>query len=137
MKNLKWNRLDKGSIDNIFLQLTKDITKAKLIRENDDIKFYVGTDSQRHKGKIVFVTAIVMYMEKHGGAVYYVKENEKPTDMHTRLWNETYKAVNIAQELNNFLKDFNLRVNEIHADLNDSPKHKSNKLVSSCIKYFL
>ena len=41
--------------------------------------------------------------------------------MRSRLWNETYKAV--AFELNNFLKDFGMKVDEVHADLNASKKY--------------
>ena len=135
MKTKKWIRLDKDEIPDIFEQLKLDIENAKIMRADDEIKFYVGTDSQRKKKYITYVTAIVMYTEKKGGAVYYTKERESVLDMHSRLWNETYKAVNIAQELNEFLKDFNLRVHEVHADLNANPKYKSHKLVKSCLGY--
>ena len=135
MKKLKWNKLYKGKVDDIEIQLDSDIKAARVLREDDDIKFYVGTDSQKKKKYTVYVTAIVMYLEGRGGVVYYTKEKEKNTSLFTRLWNETYKAIEVARELNDFLKPYCLRVNEVHADLNASPKHKSNQLVKSCIGY--
>lgn len=127
---MKWRRLD-GEEINLFKTIEKDI---KLYNEAE-IKFYVGTDSQRKKKHITYITSIILYRETIGGCVYYTKERDKIIEMTSRLWNETYKAVTVAQELNDFLEQFDLRVNEVHADLNPNPKHKSNSVVQSCLGF--
>jgi predicted RNase H-related nuclease YkuK (DUF458 family) len=135
LNEYKWKKLDGEIVNNLLETISLDIVKTKAEFADDEIKFYVGTDSQRKKYDIVFVTAIVLYRKKSGGIVYILKEREKHSDIRTRLWNETYKAITIATELNDFLKSFNLRVDEVHADLNPDPKHKSNSLVKSCLGY--
>ena len=130
-----WKKLEGNIVNDLYTTIAQDIKATKVKFADEDIKFYVGTDSQRKKYDVVYVTAIVLYRKKSGGSVYILKEREKLTDMHTRLWNETEKAIKVATELNTFLVDFNLRVDEVHADLNPDKNYKSNTLVKSCLGY--
>lgn len=132
---MSWKKLEGNIVNDLYTTIAQDIKATKIKFADEDIKFYVGTDSQRKKYDVVYVTAIVLYRKKSGGSVYILKEREKLTDMHTRLWNETEKAIKVATELNTFLVDFNLRVDEVHADLNPDKKYKSNSLVQSCLGY--
>lgn len=127
---MTWRKLDGGEID-LYTELQHDIS----LYENDELKFYVGTDSQQKKKRVIYVTAIILYRTGIGGNVYYLKEKEAKVDMRTRLWNETYKAVEIAKELNDFLFKFGLRVDEVHADLNPDKIHKSNSVVQACLGF--
>jgi predicted RNase H-related nuclease YkuK (DUF458 family) len=125
-----WKNFNNEKID-----LLPTLTKLIEDNKNDSFKVFVGTDSQQKKDGITYVTAIVFYREGIGGTIFCLKEKEKIVDLHSRLWNETYKAVSIASELNIFLKDFDMKVHEVHADLNPSKKHKSNTVVQSALGY--
>ena len=130
---MNWNRLTGENVNDLFLTINKDIEDNK--NADSEIKFYVGTDSQVKRKGITYVTAVVLYRVGDGALVYYSKQNENQMDMHARLWNETYKAVEVAKELNEFLKSYNLRVDEVHADLNPNDIHKSNSSVQACLGY--
>ena len=125
-----WKNFDGEKIE-LYTELQKVIEDNK----NDNFKVYVGTDSQQKKDHILYVTAIVFYRTGLGGLIFYLKEKEKKVDMRSRLWNETYKAVALALELNNFLKDFGMKVDEVHADLNASKTYKSNSVVQASLGY--
>ena len=52
-----------------------------------------------------------------------------------RLWNETYKMVEVAQWLETVIEPLGYLVEELHADLNPSPEHMSNCVVGMCLGY--
>lgn len=129
MKN--WKRLTGEKLENIKDTILADVAKYP----DKEIKFYVGCDSQLIKHKIIYVTAIVLYRQGNGGLAYYFKEHEEKVHDRTRLWNETFKAVNCALWLNELLKQVDLIVVEVHADLNHDEKHMSNTMVQACLGY--
>jgi predicted RNase H-related nuclease YkuK (DUF458 family) len=111
-----------------------------------DLEILVGCDSQLKKGKITYVTAIVVHRKRKvggggsGGRVFYKLENEKyPKGQFIqpkrRLWNETYKSVETALWLDDFLIDYAMEVDCIHADLNQDKKYLSNEVVGLCLGY--
>lgn len=101
----------------------------------EGLDFFVGTDSQPKTKIITYVTVVVVYRHKKGGIVFYKRENESNVDRRYRLWNETYKAVQTALELNEFLREYDLKVSEIHADLNSDKKFLSNSSVQACLGF--
>lgn len=133
IKNMKWNRLVGDEINDLFSTIESDIRDVRV--GGEELRFYVGTDSQVKKKITTYVTAVVLYRVGSGALVYYARQNEKTMDMRSRLWNETYKAVEIAKELNGFLRAYGLKVHEVHADLNSNDIHKSNSSVQACLGY--
>jgi len=140
-----WKILTGQKIDYLTVFLSKFIEK-ELENNIFDLEFLVGCDSQRKKFKITYVTAIVIHRKckigggGSGGRVFYKLENEthlKCTFIQPklRLWNETQKSVEVALWLDEFLIDYALKVDCIHADLNADKKYLSNEVVGTCLGY--
>lgn len=55
--------------------------------------------------------------------------------MQNRLFEETYRAVQVAKIVDELLKDTPYNVQQIHCDLNSNKKYKSNKAVEMCVGY--
>ena len=129
-----WRRLSGENIECIHATISNDV----MANLEHDLEIYVGADSQRFEDHVNYVTAIVVYRNVKGGLGYYLSEKEKlvgKLDNRTRLWNETAKAVDKAQWLNELLREFDLRVSEVHADLNNDKKHFSNTVVQMCLGF--
>ena len=126
-----WKRLTGKKIEDIEATIRADIVKYS----DEELKFYVGVDSDNRGGKDTYATAIIMYRVGDGGHGYYMREKEKTIDNKSRLWNETYKAVTKGMWLNDILKDYGLKVSEIHADLSDDSDNFSHSMVNACLGY--
>ncbi len=129
-----WKRLTGEVVSDIKNTIVSDIMSVDKDDRNT-LEFYVGADSQRSGNTILFVTAIVMYRQGKGGNGFYFPEKYRSMENRDRLWMETYKAVEVGLWLNELLSNFDLRVSEIHADLNKDKKYFSNSLVQTCLGY--
>lgn len=112
-----------------------DVIKA--IQESSlTTKVYVGADSKRVKGKVVYVTVIVLHFDGNKGGKIYKEISIEPWygNIKGRLMNEVYKAIGVAYQLVEHLEG---RPFEIHLDLNPDPKHKSNVAVKEAVGYVL
>ena len=105
----------------------------KQFEEHDDIKLYVGTDSQSKGATTLYAAVIVLHYGNKGAHVLYTKELvPKVKDSFSRLW----KEVEISVEISEFLRE-----NEIHApefidiDLNPDPLYRSNSVLRSALGY--
>ena len=59
------------------------------LSESNDIRMYVGTESQNVGTKTVYATVIVLHKGKRGGHVIYSKKYvNRITEKFTKLWNE-------------------------------------------------
>jgi uncharacterized protein len=106
--------------------------KEKL-KERDDIKIYVGSDSQNMGSRTMYALVIVLHYGNSGGHVIYSKQSvSRIRDRFTRLWNEVEDSVQLAQylEANGIQKpDF------IDLDFNPDPKYQSNTVLRSALGY--
>jgi predicted RNase H-related nuclease YkuK (DUF458 family) len=106
--------------------------KEKL-KEREDIKIYVGSDSQNMGSRTMYALVIVLHYGKSGGHVVYSKKSvSRIRDRFTRLWNEVEDSVQLAQylEANGIQKpDF------IDLDFNPDPKYQSNTVLRSALGY--
>lgn len=130
--NKVWYRFDRIKIDDLQQTLLLDIASAP----SPNLTFYIGGDSQFHKGRVTYTTALIMLLGGKGGRGYYHthKERSKVT-IHQRLFRETFEAVETAVWINPFLETLGFEIKEIHTDLNPSSDHKSNAMVQTCLGY--
>ena len=110
ISSLAWLTLNGERIENIVEVLKQNIEKWLKTFDKDKLKFIVSCDSQRHGGRIVYVTTIVFIRKGFGGQGYYVREfssipgynecehNTKEkhklvqSTIQRRLWNECDKS---------------------------------------------
>jgi hypothetical protein len=120
-------------VTNIVDYITDYIAKSE-----DDVKVWIGTDSQktRKRNLVTYATVICLYKVGKGAHIVYAKQ--KRTDIKdklTRLWWEVEYSMSIA----NYLKDNGLLMSRkliaIHLDLSSNIKYESNKLYDSAIGY--
>jgi predicted RNase H-related nuclease YkuK (DUF458 family) len=144
--NIGWITLAGKHIENLTDELNKEILR-EIEDDVNDVEVLVGCDSQLKKGKVTYVIAIVLLRKRKvggggsGGRVYCFCENEKqPKGTYIqpkrRLWNETFKSVEVALWLDdNVLIEHALEVEAVHADLNGDKKFLSNGAVATCLGY--
>lgn len=118
--------------DNLLNSLTRNNLQKKII---------VGSDSQILQNKVSFVTTVIIWTVGHGAVFFYKKENvdfhKKYELIQNRLFEQTYRAVQIANCINELLKQTNYRVEQIHCDINGNKKFKSNRAVPMCVGYIV
>jgi predicted RNase H-related nuclease YkuK (DUF458 family) len=75
----------------------------------ENIKLYVGCDSQNKQTSTVYATTVVIHIGNMGCHVLYQREIIRPViyDLWNRLWKEVEKSVEVA---------LYLRENNIHVD---------------------
>ncbi|MND58555.1 hypothetical protein D3C76_212330 [compost metagenome] len=99
-------------------------------------KVYVGADSKRVKGKVVYVTVVVLHFDGNKGGKIFKEITVEPWygNIKGRLMNEVYNAVGIGYQIVEHLQG---RPFEIHLDLNPDDRHKSNIAVKEAVGYVL
>lgn len=147
---LEWKTLNGINIKNLRTYL-----ESCLDKNSDNVKFIVSCDSQRIGKKIIYVTMIVFLTIGNGGRGFFIREleeienyvslsedNDKKSRtlkmqniMRRRLWNECLKSVKCAVWLDKILSKYNLKVCEIHSDINTNKKYKSSELVQAIHGY--
>ena len=132
LNTLPWYRLDGTKLENpLFDTLLSDISKI-----DDNIKFYIGADSQYAYKKTVYSVVLVMLKEGKGGRGYYhriITKTKETTKQ--RLFQETYYAVKLAVEINPLLESIGKKIAEIHTDLNPDPNYLSSTMINQCLGY--
>ncbi len=127
-----WKRLSNEPISyDIEEQLLRDISSCAY----NDLKFYVGADSQMQYNSIKYCVVLVM-TTGHGGRGYYTTILKKGrVSMQQRLFRETYYAVKYALRFNPILESIGYEIAEIHTDLNPDSNYPSSVMIQSCIGY--
>lgn len=148
--NMKWKRnevlINEPIVDYLERLFDEEIAKGYTL------KVSVGTDSAKFGGigKYKFATVIVIETsEDLGGGINvgrgamvihttYVHDFKKKAKevLNERLLFEVSKSVEAAYEIADILDLYGIKV-EIHADINPSPKHLSNKSLQQSIGYIL
>ena len=103
------------------------------LNEANDIKMYIGTDSQNVGEVTVYATVIVFHIGNSGGHVIYsTKRIPKIRDRFTKLWKEVEDSVELAQylEANGIEKP-----HYIDLDFNPDPRWGSNNVLRSALGY--
>jgi predicted RNase H-related nuclease YkuK (DUF458 family) len=106
--------------------------KTKLAEANN-IRMYVGTDSQNIGKVTVYATVIVLHYGNSGGHVIYSKRRvPNIVDKFTKLWGEVQDSVELAQylEANGIEKPA-----YIDLDYNPDPKYQSNTVLRAALGY--
>jgi predicted RNase H-related nuclease YkuK (DUF458 family) len=106
--------------------------KEKLA-ERDDIKLYIGTDSQNVKRKTVYAVVIVLHYGNNGGHVIYSRiEVPRIRDMFTKLWREVEDSIALAKYL---VENGIMEPTYIDIDFNPDPKYDSNTILRAALGY--
>jgi predicted RNase H-related nuclease YkuK (DUF458 family) len=124
---LKFQSLTNGQYIDLIPYL-----KTKLA-EADNIRMYVGTDSQNVGSRTIYATVIVLHYGNNGGHVIYRKTSvPKILDKFTKLWNEVQDSVELAQylEANGIEKPA-----YIDLDFNPDPRYQSNTVLRAALGY--
>lgn len=131
---MRWFNGKRQPINDFEVQLLNSISNNQFEK-----RIIIGCDSQVLDNKISFVVTVVVLSIGHGGIFFYNKQRvqfqSKYLLMQNRLFEETYRAVQVAKIVDELLKDTPYNVQQIHCDLNSNKKYKSNKAVAMCVGY--
>ena len=105
---------------------------------NEDVRIYVGCDSQNLKRKpwTGYITTIAFHTGIKDGndffgtgvhIIYKADKCKKIRDTWTKLWKEVEKSMEIAEELRNS----GILIYQVDLDLNQDDTHDSNRLVAA------
>jgi predicted RNase H-related nuclease YkuK (DUF458 family) len=99
----------------------------------DNVKIYIGADSQNIADTTVYATVIVLHYGNSGGHVLYYKESfPRIKNQFNRLWREVEDSLEVAM----YLLDNGLpRATYIDLDLNPDPKYNSNTVLRAALGY--
>ena len=105
------------------------------LSQNNNSDIFIGCDSQETNNRVTYVTTICLYQRGCGAHVIYKKEYEPKTtrgkmNMHTRLWTEVTKSIEVAD----ILKELDRPIT-VHVDYNSKQSEKSNQLYEAGIGY--
>jgi predicted RNase H-related nuclease YkuK (DUF458 family) len=124
---LKFQSLTNGQYIDLIPYLKNKLAEA------DNIRMYVGTDSQNVGSRTIYATVIVLHYGNSGGHVIYRKTSvPKILDKFTKLWNEVQDSVELAQylEANGIEKPA-----YIDLDFNPDPRYQSNTVLRAALGY--
>ena len=131
-----WIRKSKGKIDSPIEVYLENLIKVELTKYSaNDITVCIGTDSQKKDKGYNFATAIILVTKGKGGKVMSNKTFQKGRmDIVERMAQEVNMSIMCAYELKELFDKYDINV-EIHADINQNPKHKSNKALKGAINH--
>lgn len=131
-----WVRKTKGPINTSIDVYLENLIKTELsLYSADDITVCIGTDSQKKNHGYQFATAIILVTKGKGGKIISEKSFKKGRmDIVERMTLEVNMSIMCAYELKDLFIKYGVNV-EIHADINQNPKHKSNKALSGAINH--
>lgn len=131
---MNWFNGRRQLITNLGYEILRSLHRDKFPK-----RIIVGCDSQVIDNKISFVTTVIVLTIGHGGVFFYNKDNivchPKYLLLQNRLFEQTYRAVEIAKSVDRLLQGTSYKVEEIHCDLNPNKKYKSNRAVNMCVGY--
>jgi predicted RNase H-related nuclease YkuK (DUF458 family) len=102
------------------------------LTDKEDVEILIGSDSQCYNNsKTVYGVVIALYTKGKGAHVLCTREStQMERDLSTRLINEVWKAVEVAELLkNNGLP----KAAWIDIDLNPDPRYKSNRALRQAV----
>jgi len=103
----------------------------------NNLKVYIGTDSQVKRKIVEFATVIVFLREHKGGFMYIHKDRIfHRMSIKERMLTEVQKSIDIAYLLCPLLEKHHIDL-EIHADINTNPNFQSNVALKDAMGYIL
>ena len=131
-----WKRKRLGDINVPIEVYLEELIKVELKRAlPEDITVCIGTDSQKYHKGYKFATAIILVTKGKGGKVMSKTHYEKTRiDIVERMTKEVNMSIMCAYSLIDLLNKYKVNI-EIHADINQNPRHKSNLALKSAINY--
>jgi predicted RNase H-related nuclease YkuK (DUF458 family) len=95
---------------------------------DEELKIYVGTDSQNKRGTTIYA-CVIAFRYGHNGAhyIYTREEVDRIKDRHTRLWKEVELSLEIAMAL----RDGGVPVFRVELDFNELELARSKDLVAA------
>lgn len=120
---MRYFRTEQGELVNVV-----DHT-LEMIKDNPNVRIYIGTDSQVYGPETEFVTVVAYRWEENKGVHYiYLREREKtPRDIFTRLYAEGAKTM----ETFSIFEEIPIKVEALEFDYAGINKTKSSIVVSS------
>jgi predicted RNase H-related nuclease YkuK (DUF458 family) len=99
----------------------------------NNVKIYIGADSQNLADSTNYATVIVLHYGNSGGHVLYYKETlPRVRNQFNRLWKEVEDSIEVAM----YLADNGIqRATYIDLDLNPDPKYQSNTVLRAAMGY--
>lgn len=106
--------------------LIREIVNFILENKNYKYKILVGTDSEKQKDRIEFISVIVIHRVGYGARYFWKRSYSSSMDLYSRLWQEALFSLEISKELLknliNPLIDFYF---EVHLDVGVNGKSQS------------
>lgn len=144
---MKWNRVKHGPINGSIVDYLMGLFDEEMAKGNK-LKVCIGTDSQKSGKGYKFATVIIieiktpMGLEKDGttsykgcGAMVVSTSKYEPyMGINERMIKEVEATVEVGYEIFELLDLYEIEL-ELHADINQNPKHKSNTALNSAIGY--
>ena len=101
------------------------------LSSHKDIEILIGCDSQVKGKETVYALVLALYTPGKGAHVLYDKFNtQKDKEISTRLMNEVWHSINLADELMNAGLP---RAKYIDIDLNPDPRYKSSEFLRAAV----
>ena len=141
-QDLKWKLGKTKYIDDLMEQVVMDVKEAE--KFDNELLFYVGSDSQVYPKKKIIKYTIVLLLERTGRGcriynatkdVKFDKKQDRRVLARERLWNEVEWSVMISRAIEPKLMEMGYLINEVHADVNDDKKYLSNQMMASVLGY--
>jgi predicted RNase H-related nuclease YkuK (DUF458 family) len=114
--------------------------KQAVASSSKESSVYIGCDSLRFKKNGIwyarYATVVIVHMDSlHGCKVFYNTDITRDYgSLRDRLMSEVNYAIQAAMEIVDVLDDRSL---EVHLDLNNDPKHKSNIAVKEAVGWVM
>jgi uncharacterized protein len=131
---MEWIRKHKGPIKEEIGLYLENLIIAELEKfPASDITVCIGTDSQRKHGGYTYATAVILVTKGKGGKIISRKSFEKgKIELVRRMTKEVMMSIMTAYELKDLFDKYDINI-EIHADINQNPKHDSNKALKEAV----
>jgi len=101
------------------------------LSSHKDIEILIGCDSQVKGRETIYALVLAMYTPGKGAHVLYDRfSTPKDREISTRLMNEVWHSINLADELMNAGLP---RAKYIDIDLNPDPRYKSNEVLRAAV----
>lgn len=112
--------------------------RSALIRELGefpDSRVIIACDSQQVGIVTEYVTVVVLHRPTKGGRVFICHERiARVRELRERLWREVWRSAELAMELSSPTGDQpEIRVDEVHIDVNREPRYKSSQYVEELV----
>lgn len=131
-----WQKYNGEIIRSGINDAVEEIIKQETLLGNQ-LKVYIGTDSQVKRGVVELATVIVFLREHKGGFMFISHDKiSRRLSIKERMLTEVQKSIDIAYQLCPILDQYRIDL-EVHADINTNPSFESNVALKEAMGYIL